>query len=211
MNSTTSVSRAIRSKLSSRPQVDPTSMRAIRGLLSAPPPLEPHDKSDGPSSRRHSRQRSIGCLSNRCRPRSSSRCLPGWFDLGSGGGSPAIPLEDRASALKLTMVESRSQESGIFAGSRACAGTYDAESVECESKSWLGLTRLARRSADRARCENRRRLSDDCPQPSEARWAAAAVRFRVRACVKRLIFAPIDEFSLAGGDSTASSTHAGSQ
>ena len=41
--------------------------------------------------------------------------LPGvWFDLGSGGGSPAIPLKIARPALALTMVESRGRKSAFL-------------------------------------------------------------------------------------------------
>ena len=41
--------------------------------------------------------------------------LPGvWFDLGSGGGSPAIPLKIARPALVLTMVESRERKSAFL-------------------------------------------------------------------------------------------------
>jgi 16S rRNA (guanine527-N7)-methyltransferase len=67
-----------------------------------------------------------------------------WFDLGSGGGSPAIPLKIVRPLLPLTMVES--SRKAAFLGSRAFAGTYD-HGCPCqfELKSWVDLTRLARR------------------------------------------------------------------
>jgi 16S rRNA (guanine527-N7)-methyltransferase len=37
-----------------------------------------------------------------------------WFDLGSGGGSPAIPLKIARPALKLTMVESKERKSAFL-------------------------------------------------------------------------------------------------
>jgi 16S rRNA (guanine527-N7)-methyltransferase len=37
-----------------------------------------------------------------------------WFDLGSGGGSPAIPLKIARPALKLTMVEARERKSAFL-------------------------------------------------------------------------------------------------
>ena len=37
-----------------------------------------------------------------------------WFDLGSGGGSPAIPLKIARPALKLTMIESKERKSAFL-------------------------------------------------------------------------------------------------
>lgn len=37
-----------------------------------------------------------------------------WFDLGSGGGSPAIPMKILCPAVQLTMVESRSRKSAFL-------------------------------------------------------------------------------------------------
>jgi 16S rRNA (guanine527-N7)-methyltransferase len=39
---------------------------------------------------------------------------PIWFDLGSGGGSPAIPLKIARPALRLTMVESKERKSAFL-------------------------------------------------------------------------------------------------
>ncbi len=40
--------------------------------------------------------------------------LPVWFDLGSGGGSPAIPLKIARPAVKLTMIESKERKSAFL-------------------------------------------------------------------------------------------------
>lgn len=37
-----------------------------------------------------------------------------WFDLGSGGGSPAIPLKIARPALKLTMIESKARKTAFL-------------------------------------------------------------------------------------------------
>ncbi len=37
-----------------------------------------------------------------------------WFDLGSGGGSPAIPLKIARPALKLTMIESKTRKAAFL-------------------------------------------------------------------------------------------------
>jgi 16S rRNA (guanine527-N7)-methyltransferase len=39
---------------------------------------------------------------------------PVWFDLGSGGGSPAIPLKIARPALQLTMIESKERKSAFL-------------------------------------------------------------------------------------------------
>lgn len=44
----------------------------------------------------------------------SGKPLPVWFDLGSGGGSPAIPLKIVAPQLQLTMVEARSRKAAFL-------------------------------------------------------------------------------------------------
>jgi 16S rRNA (guanine527-N7)-methyltransferase len=50
-------------------------------------------------------------------PLAAARQIPdtscSWFDLGSGGGSPAIPLKIARPALKLTMIESKERK-GAF-------------------------------------------------------------------------------------------------
>ena len=43
-----------------------------------------------------------------------SMTAPIWFDLGSGGGSPAIPLKLAMPAAKLTMVESRERKAAFL-------------------------------------------------------------------------------------------------
>src|SRR5207302_1163702 len=37
-----------------------------------------------------------------------------WFDLGSGGGSPALPLKIARPSLRLTMVESKSRKAAFL-------------------------------------------------------------------------------------------------
>ena len=49
-----------------------------------------------------------------------------WFDLGSGGGSPAIPLKIARPALKLTMVESRERKSAFLREAVRQLGLLDA-------------------------------------------------------------------------------------
>ena len=45
---------------------------------------------------------------------SPSKVGPVWFDLGSGGGSPAIPLKVACPALRLTMIESKERKSAFL-------------------------------------------------------------------------------------------------
>jgi 16S rRNA (guanine527-N7)-methyltransferase len=45
---------------------------------------------------------------------SSQSPLPVWFDLGSGGGSPAIPLKIARPAVRLTMIESKERKSAFL-------------------------------------------------------------------------------------------------
>jgi 16S rRNA (guanine527-N7)-methyltransferase len=52
-----------------------------------------------------------------------------WFDLGSGGGSPAIPLKIARPALRLTMIESKERKSAFLREAIRALGLADA-SVE---------------------------------------------------------------------------------
>lgn len=54
-----------------------------------------------------------------------------WFDLGSGGGSPAIPLKIARPSLKLTMIESKERKSAFLREAVRALGLVDA-SVETE-------------------------------------------------------------------------------
>jgi 16S rRNA (guanine527-N7)-methyltransferase len=54
-----------------------------------------------------------------------------WFDLGSGGGSPAIPLKIARPALKLTMVESKERKGAFLREAIRALGLIDT-SVETE-------------------------------------------------------------------------------
>lgn len=49
-----------------------------------------------------------------------------WFDLGSGGGSPAIPLKIARPALKLTMVESKERKGAFLREAVRALGLADA-------------------------------------------------------------------------------------
>ena len=49
-----------------------------------------------------------------------------WFDLGSGGGSPAIPLKIARPALKLTMIESKERKGAFLREAVRALGLADA-------------------------------------------------------------------------------------
>jgi 16S rRNA (guanine527-N7)-methyltransferase len=49
-----------------------------------------------------------------------------WFDLGSGGGSPAIPLKIARPALRLTMIESKERKSAFLREAIRTLGLADA-------------------------------------------------------------------------------------
>jgi 16S rRNA (guanine527-N7)-methyltransferase len=50
-----------------------------------------------------------------------------WFDLGSGGGSPAIPLKIARPALKLTMIESKTRKAAFLREAIRAIGISDAD------------------------------------------------------------------------------------
>jgi 16S rRNA (guanine527-N7)-methyltransferase len=54
-----------------------------------------------------------------------------WFDLGSGGGSPAIPLKIARPALRLTMIESKERKSAFLREAVRALGLMDV-TVETE-------------------------------------------------------------------------------
>jgi 16S rRNA (guanine527-N7)-methyltransferase len=54
---------------------------------------------------------------------------PVWFDLGSGGGSPAIPLKIARPALQLTMIESKERKSAFLREAARALGLAGASVV----------------------------------------------------------------------------------
>ena len=63
-------------------------------------------------------------------PLAASRQVPTqtpsvWFDLGSGGGSPAIPMKIARPALKLTMIESKERKSAFLREAIRALGLAD--------------------------------------------------------------------------------------
>lgn len=56
---------------------------------------------------------------------------PVWFDLGSGGGSPAIPLKIARPALALTMIESKERKSAFLREAVRTLGLSKAEVLNC--------------------------------------------------------------------------------
>jgi 16S rRNA (guanine527-N7)-methyltransferase len=63
-------------------------------------------------------------------PLAATRRIPDvpalWFDLGTGGGSPAIPLKIARPKLKLTMIESRERKSAFLREAVRALGLADA-------------------------------------------------------------------------------------
>jgi 16S rRNA (guanine527-N7)-methyltransferase len=57
---------------------------------------------------------------------------PVWFDLGSGGGSPAIPLLVARPTLKLTMIESKTRKAAFLREAVRAAGLMHAATVLSE-------------------------------------------------------------------------------
>jgi 16S rRNA (guanine527-N7)-methyltransferase len=57
---------------------------------------------------------------------------PVWFDLGSGGGSPAIPLLIARPTLKLTMIESKTRKAAFLREAVRAVGLIDAANVLSE-------------------------------------------------------------------------------
>jgi 16S rRNA (guanine527-N7)-methyltransferase len=56
---------------------------------------------------------------------------PVWFDLGSGGGSPAIPLKIARPALHLTMIESKERKSAFLREVVRTLGLSKADVLNC--------------------------------------------------------------------------------
>jgi 16S rRNA (guanine527-N7)-methyltransferase len=64
-----------------------------------------------------------------------------WFDLGSGGGSPAIPLKIAVPSADLTMVESRSRKAAFLREVLRNLGFTDSARVESRRLEDLSLER----------------------------------------------------------------------
>lgn len=64
-------------------------------------------------------------------PLGAAKCMPNgtvaWFDIGSGGGSPAIPLKVARPSLRLTMVESRSKKAAFLREAIRVLGLTEAD------------------------------------------------------------------------------------
>ena len=77
-----------------------------------------------------------------------------WLDLGSGGGSPAIPIKLARPGLRLTMVESRSRKAAFLREVVRSLELNDAEvfegRIESLSEGWTGLVDLLTVRAVRA-------------------------------------------------------------
>jgi 16S rRNA (guanine527-N7)-methyltransferase len=66
-----------------------------------------------------------------------------WFDLGSGGGSPAIPLKIARPALKLTMVESKERKSAFLREAVRALGLVDVSVETARFESIAGESAFA--------------------------------------------------------------------
>ena len=67
-----------------------------------------------------------------------------WFDLGSGGGSPAIPLKLVRPDARLTMVESKTRKAAFLREAVAQSGAADAAEVADERFEELSRRRRSR-------------------------------------------------------------------
>lgn len=105
-----------------------------------------------------------------------------WFDLGSGGGSPALPLKVVARTLHLTMVESRSRKVAFLREASRLMRISDAEVLS-------------------GRIED---LSTDAHRATAALVTSRAVRIdEVRARVIAKLLAPNGVLVLFGGEMDA--------
>lgn len=105
-----------------------------------------------------------------------------WFDLGSGGGSPALPLKVVARTLHLTMVESRSRKVAFLREASRLMRISDAEVLS-------------------GRIED---LSTDAHRATAALVTSRAVRIdEVRARVIAKLLAPNGVLVLFGGEMEA--------
>jgi 16S rRNA (guanine527-N7)-methyltransferase len=126
-----------------------------------------------------------------------------WFDLGSGGGSPAIPLKIARPLLRLTMVESKSRKAAFLREvvRLLALTTTDVLSMRIEELARSDAAGQANLLTVRAV-----RVEDDF-------WQLAGVLLKPEGrlllfgspsarAAKRDDFRMTDELSLAGGDST---------
>ena len=126
-----------------------------------------------------------------------------WFDLGSGGGSPAIPLKIVRPLLRLTMVESKSRKAAFLREAVRLLGltTTDVLSIRIEElgrSDAAGQANLLTVRAVRVE-EGFLRLAGALLKP-EGRLLLFGSRSS-GALTKRGDFRAIDELDLAGGES----------
>jgi len=126
-----------------------------------------------------------------------------WFDLGSGGGSPAIPLKIVRPLLRLTMVESKSRKAAFLREAVRLLGltTTDVLSIRIEElgrSDAAGQANLLTVRAVRVE-EGFLRLAGALLKP-EGRLLLFGPRSS-GALTKRGDFRAIDELDLAGGES----------
>ena len=124
-----------------------------------------------------------------------------WFDLGSGGGSPAIPLKIVRPELRLTMVESRSRKAAFLSEATRSLGLTETEIsqkriedlLDSGNREILDIVTLRAVRTD----EGLRKILSELLRPggrlflfgSDLGWE------------KRLSLDPEDELALAGGGS----------
>ena len=127
-----------------------------------------------------------------------------WFDLGSGGGSPAIPLKIVRPLLRLTMIESRSRKAAFLSEAARSLGLGETQVSEARIESLLGtevsgildLVTLRAVKAD----ESLLKILSELLRPGRRLFhfgsdLSQPTRFGLET---------IDELDLAGGDSTLS-------
>jgi 16S rRNA (guanine527-N7)-methyltransferase len=80
-------------------------------------------------------------------PLAAARSVPdgpfSWVDLGSGGGSPAIPLKIVKPALRLTMVESRTRKAAFLREAVRAIGLTDALVAEARFEDYASQPEIA--------------------------------------------------------------------
>jgi 16S rRNA (guanine527-N7)-methyltransferase len=109
-----------------------------------------------------------------------------WFDLGSGGGSPAIPLRIAVPAASLTMVESRSRKVAFL---REVTRTLGLSGVDVRWKRVEEIT--ASIPAASVDIVTVRALRVDAP-------VASTIEFMLRKTGRLLLFGPVDWRALSG-------------
>lgn len=103
-----------------------------------------------------------------------------WFDLGSGGGSPAIPMRLVLPAVKLTMVESKSRKAAFLREAARSAELSDTDVLDCRIEDLM--TRVERASVNLI---SSRAVRID-------HGVARSIRHVASASAQVLLFGPVD-------------------